>query len=65
MKVNIICGILAQITYLGKIWFLRYGPKRSWPINCRILKSMKFLGQNNEKPEKLENVSGGHGQKGV
>ena len=37
--------ILEQISYLGKFWFLRYGPKYSWPIrlqdfsiNCRTLK---------------------------
>ena len=27
-----ICCILAQIPYLGKFWFLRYGPKCSRPI---------------------------------
>ena len=31
-KVCNICSILAQIPYLGKIWLLRYGLKRSWPI---------------------------------
>ena len=37
--------MLEQISYLGKFWFLRYGPKCSWPIrlqdfsiNCRTLK---------------------------
>ena len=37
--------LLEQISYLGKFWFLRYGPKCSWPIrlwdfsiNCRTLK---------------------------
>ena len=39
------CYILEQIQYLGKLWFLRYGPKFSWqirlwdfPINRRTLK---------------------------
>ena len=38
--------MLEQISYLGKFWFLRYGPKCSWPIrlqdffiNGRTLKS--------------------------
>ena len=26
------CCMLEQISYLGKFWFLRYGPKCSWPI---------------------------------
>ena len=26
------CCMLLQISYLGKFWFLRYGPKFSWPI---------------------------------
>ena len=30
-----ICCILAQIPYLGKIWFLRYGPKYSQPIRLQ------------------------------
>ena len=37
--------IFEQISYLRKFWFLRYGPKCSWPIrlwdfsiNCRTLK---------------------------
>ena len=37
--------MLEQISYLGKFWFLRYGPKYFWPIrlqdfsiNCRTLK---------------------------
>ena len=36
--------MLEQISYLGKFWFLKYGPKCSWPIrlqdfpiNCRTL----------------------------
>ena len=27
--------MLEQISYLGKFWFLRYGPKCSWPIRLR------------------------------
>ena len=26
------CCMLEQISYLGKFWLLRYGPKCSWPI---------------------------------
>ena len=29
------CCMLEQISYLGKFWFLRYGPKCSWPIRLR------------------------------
>ena len=39
------CCMLEQISYLGKFWFVRYGPKSSWAIrlqdfsiNWRILK---------------------------
>ena len=31
MKIYIICCVPAQISYLGKFWFLRYGPKCSQP----------------------------------
>ena len=27
--------MLEKISYLGKFWFLRYGPKCSWPIRLR------------------------------
>ena len=27
--------MLEQMSYLGKFWFLRYGPKRSWPIRLQ------------------------------
>ena len=27
--------MLEQISYLGKFWFLRYGPKCSWPIRLQ------------------------------
>ena len=30
-----ICCILAQIPYIGKIWFLRYWPKCSQPIRLQ------------------------------
>ena len=29
------CCMVEQISYLGKFWFLRYGPKCSWPIRLR------------------------------
>ena len=29
------CYMLEQISYLGKFWFLRYGPKCSCPIRLR------------------------------
>ena len=29
------CCMLEQISYLGKFWFLRYGPKCSWPIRLQ------------------------------
>ena len=32
MKIDIICCVSAQILYLGKILFLRYGAKSSHPI---------------------------------
>ena len=35
MKIFIICCVLAQIPYLGKFWFLRYGPKCSQPIRLQ------------------------------
>ena len=35
MKVYTICCILARIPCLGKIWFLRYGPKCSRPIRLQ------------------------------
>ena len=31
-KFYIICCIIAQIAYLGKVWFQQYGPKCSQPI---------------------------------
>ena len=34
-KIYIICSFLAQILYLIKIWFLRYGPKCFWPIRLQ------------------------------
>ena len=32
LKLYINCCMLEQISYLGKFWFLRYGPKCSWLI---------------------------------
>ena len=29
------CCMLEQFSYLGKFWFLRYGPKCSWRIRLR------------------------------
>ena len=49
MKVKIVCCIFAQIPYLGKIWFLRYVPKCSWPIRSQDCKSMIYLEQSDEK----------------
>ena len=34
-KVYTICYIPVQIPYLGKMWFLRYGPKCSLPIRLQ------------------------------
>ena len=45
---NIFC-IPAQISYLRKFWFMRYGPKCSWPIDCSIFKLAISLEQNDEK----------------
>ena len=35
MKIYIICCVLVQVSYLGKLWFLRYGPKCSQPIRLQ------------------------------
>ena len=32
--------MLEQISYLEKFWFLRYGPKHSWPFRLRIFQSI-------------------------
>ena len=37
MKIYVICCVPAQIPYLGKILFLRYGPKCSQPIRLQDL----------------------------
>ena len=49
------CCMLEQISYLGKFWFVRYGPKCSWPIrlqdfsiNCRTLNLAVFHKEINE-----------------
>ena len=49
MKFYAICCVLAQILYLGKIWFLRYGPKCSWPTRLQDFKSNISPEQNDEK----------------
>ena len=33
--ITVILVLLEQISYLGKFWFLRYGPKCSWPIRLQ------------------------------
>ena len=35
MKVFFNCCMLEQSSQLGKFWFLRYGPKCSWPIRVQ------------------------------
>ena len=35
MKIYIICCVPAQISYLGKFWFMRYGPKYYQPIRLQ------------------------------
>ena len=35
MRIYNICCVPAQIPYLGKFWFLRYGPKCSQPIRLQ------------------------------
>ena len=48
-KVYINYCVLRQISYLRKFWFLRYGPKCSWPIQLQDFKSNIFLEENDEK----------------
>ena len=49
MKVYTICCILAQILYLGKIWFLRYGPNALDQSDYSIFKSTTSVEQNFHK----------------
>ena len=35
MKIYIICCVLVQVSYLGKFWFRRYGPKCSQPVRLQ------------------------------
>ena len=49
LKVYIDFCMLGQISYLGKFWFLRYGPKCSCPIRLQDFKSTTSLEQNDEK----------------
>ena len=44
-----VCCILAQILYLGKIWFLRYGQNALDQSDCSIFKLTISLEQNDEK----------------
>ena len=48
MKDHIVINFLAQITYLPKFWFLRYGPKSSQPIRLQDFKTAISQGQNDE-----------------
>ena len=48
MKIYIICSVLAQIPYFGTFLFLRYGPKCSEPVRCRIFESTISLEQINK-----------------
>ena len=44
MKTFIICGVPAQIPYLGRFLFQRYGPKCSQPVRLQ-----KFLSGHGQK----------------
>ena len=48
MKIHIICYAPAQIPYLGRFWFLRYGPKCSQPIRLQEFSSTISPDQINE-----------------
>ena len=49
MKIFIFCCVPAQIRYLGKFWFLRYGPKCSQPIRLQdfLIKHLSRINQRN------------------
>ena len=49
IKVCSISCILALIPYMGKIWFLRFGPKCSQPIRLQGFKISISQEQNDEK----------------
>ena len=43
MNICSICSVPAQIPYLGKFWFLRYGPKCSQPIRLQSTISLEQI----------------------
>ena len=43
MQDHTVIGFLAQTSCLPKLWFLRYGPKSSWPIRLQDFKAAIFL----------------------
>ena len=45
---DIVIGFLAQTPCLPKFWFLKYGPKSSWPIRLQDFKTAISQGQNGE-----------------
>ena len=47
MKIYIICCVSAQVRYLGKFWFLRYGPKRPQPIKLQDF-SINHISRTNQ-----------------
>ena len=50
MNFYVVCCILAQIPYLGKIWFLRYRSKYSKKVNHTVgVLNYLLLEQNDEK----------------
>ena len=60
IKICIICCVCAQIPYLGKLLFLRYGPKCSQPIrlqNFQIIDCFHF-GTNSWKLKVDQNIFG-------
>ena len=48
MKDHIVIGFLVQTPCLPKFWFLKYGPKSSWPIRLQYFKMAISQGQNDE-----------------
>ena len=46
IKVYVICNTPTEISYLGKIWFLRYGLNALGQSDCTIFKSNISLEQN-------------------
>ena len=59
MEIYVIDYIPVQLAYLGKIWFLRYGPKRSrlmrvqdYGINYTLLYKLHFHKQRHAETDK-------------